>query len=65
MNQLAAKLSLVAFACLFAAACSEGVPPIVSQAMASPVEIVETEATYFPTQFPAPEGAPAEHVEAF
>jgi hypothetical protein len=62
MNQLAAKLSLVAFACLFAAACSEGVPPIVSQAMASPVE---TEATYFPTQFPAPEGAPAEHVEAF
>jgi hypothetical protein len=62
MNPLAAKLSFVAFACLFAAACSEGVPPIVSQAMASPVE---SEATYFPTQFPTPDSAPAEHIEAF
>ena len=62
MNQLAATLSIVTFACLFAAACSEGVPPIVSQALASPVE---SEATYFPTQFPAPEGAPVEHIQAF
>ncbi|HSD40634.1 MAG TPA: hypothetical protein VLD36_02100 [Burkholderiales bacterium] len=62
MNQLAAKLSIVAFACVFVAACSEGVPPIVSQAFASPIE---SEVAYFPTQFPAPEGAPAEHIEAF
>jgi hypothetical protein len=62
MNQLVAKLSIVAVACLFATACSEGVPPVVSQAAASPVE---TEAAYFPTLFATPEGAPAEHIEPF
>jgi hypothetical protein len=68
MNKLVAKLSTAASAGVFAvgillvAACSDGVPPIVSQALASPIE---SEVTYFPTQFPAPEGALAERIEAF
>jgi hypothetical protein len=47
---------------LLVGACSDGVPQIVSQAFAAPVA---TEVAYFPTQFPAPEGAPAPHIEAF
>lgn len=62
MKQLAAKLSIAVFACLSVAACSEGVPPLVSQAVASPVE---SDAGYLPALFPMLEGASAEHVEAF
>jgi len=68
MNKLVAKLSTAASAGAFAAgvllvaACSDGVPPIVSHAMASPFE---SEVTYFPTQFPTPEGALVEHIEGF
>ena len=68
MIKLVAKLSTAALAGMFAAgtllvaACSEGVPPIVSQAVAAPVA---SEVTYFPTQFPAPEGAPAEQLQTF
>ena len=47
---------------LLVSACSDGVPQIVSQAFAAPVE---STVTYFPTQFPSPEGAPAEPIQGF
>jgi hypothetical protein len=47
---------------LFLGACSDGVPQIVSQALAAPVA---SEVGYFPTQFPSPEGAPAEMIQGF
>ena len=40
----------------------DGVPQIVSQAFAAPVE---STITYFPTQFPSPEGAPAQPIQGF
>ena len=63
-----ARLAKAAIAGAFAAgallvsACSDGVPQIVSEALAAPVA---TEAGYFPTQFPSPEGAPAEPIQGF
>lgn len=47
---------------LLIGACSDGVPQVVSQALAAPVT---SEAGYFPTQFPSPEGAPAEPIQGF
>ncbi len=47
---------------LLVSACSDGVPQIVSQAFAAPVE---STITYFPTQFPSPEGAPADLIQGF
>lgn len=47
---------------LLISACSDGVPQVVSQALAAPVA---SEAGYFPTQFPSPEGAPAEPIQGF
>lgn len=47
---------------LVLAACSDGVPPVVSQALAAPVA---SEAAYFPILLPSPEGAPAEPVQGF
>lgn len=47
---------------LLVGACSDGVPQVVSQALAAPAA---SEAGYFPTQFPSPEGAPAEPVQGF
>ena len=47
---------------LLIGACSDGVPQIVSHALAAPVA---SEAAYFPTQFPSPEGAPAEPIQGF
>jgi hypothetical protein len=47
---------------LLIGACSDGVPQIVSQALAAPVA---SEVGYFPTQFPSPEGAPAEPIQGF
>jgi hypothetical protein len=47
---------------LLIGACSDGVPQVVSQALAAPVT---SEGGYFPTQFPSPEGAPAEPIQGF
>lgn len=47
---------------LLVSACSDGVPPVVSQAFAAPVA---SETGYFPSQFPSPEGAPAEPIQGF
>ena len=47
---------------LLIGACSDGVPQIVSQALAAPVA---SEVGYFPIQFPSPEGAPAEPIQGF
>jgi hypothetical protein len=47
---------------LVIAGCNEGIPAIVSQAMAAPLE---SEVTYFPTQFPSPEGPPAPVIQGF
>ena len=47
---------------LLIGACSDGVPQVVSQALAAPVT---SEAGYFPIQFPSPEGAPAEPIQGF
>lgn len=58
----AAIAGMLAAGLLVLAACSEGVPPVVSQAFAAPVA---TEAAYFPTLFPSPEGAPAESIQGF
>jgi hypothetical protein len=52
----------VAAGALLVGACSDGVPQIVSHALAAPVA---SEAGYFPTQFPSPEGAPAEPIQGF
>lgn len=63
-----ARLLKAAIAGVFAAsvlligACSEGVPQVVSQALAAPVA---SEAGYFPIQFPVPEGPPAELIQGF
>jgi hypothetical protein len=63
-----ARLLKAAIAAAFAAgvllvgACSDGVPEIVSQAMAAPVA---SDVTYFPSQYPAPDGAPAEPIQGF
>jgi hypothetical protein len=62
------RLAKAAIAGAFAAgvlligACSDGVPQIVSEALAAPVA---SEAGYFPTQFPSPEGPPAEAIQGF
>lgn len=64
-GDLVAKAAIacaVAAGALFVPDCSEGVPPVVSQAFAAPVT---SEAAYFPTLFPAPEGAPAEPIQGF
>jgi hypothetical protein len=58
----AAIAGVFAAGLLVLAACSDGVPPVVSQAFAAPVE---TGVAYFPTQFPSPEGAPAESIPSF
>jgi hypothetical protein len=47
---------------LVLAACSEGIPPVVTQALAAPVA---SEAAYFPILFPSPEGEPAEPIQGF
>jgi hypothetical protein len=47
---------------LVIAGCNEGIPAIVSQAMAAPME---TEAAYFPIQLPSPEGPPAPVIQGF
>jgi hypothetical protein len=47
---------------LLIGACSDGVPQIVSEALAAPVS---SEAGYFPTQFPSPDGAPTEPIQGF
>ena len=52
---LAASLAVIA-------GCNEGIPQIVSEAMAAPIE---SEVTYFPTQFPSPEGPPAPVIQGF
>ena len=43
-------------------ACGDGVPQVVSQALAAPVA---SEAGYFPIQFPVPEGPPTELIQGF
>jgi hypothetical protein len=58
----AAIAGALASSVLLISACSEGVPQVVSQALAAPVA---SEASYFPTQFPSPEGAPAEPIQGF
>jgi hypothetical protein len=58
----AAIAGVFAAGMLVLAACSDGVPPVVSQAFAAPVE---TGVGYFPIQFPSPEGAPAEPILSF
>jgi hypothetical protein len=58
----AAIAGVFAAGMLVLAACSDGVPPVVSQAFAAPVE---TGVGYFPIQFPSPEGAPAESIQSF
>lgn len=56
-------------ACIFAVgllslgACSDGGPAVIKDAVAANPE--SALAQYFPTQFPAPEGVPEPHVEAF
>lgn len=62
MNQLVAKFSVAVVACLFAAACSDGGPQIVQQAVAAPADEAPL---YLPAQFPSIEGALEPHVEAF
>jgi hypothetical protein len=58
----AAIVSMFAAGALLVGACSDGVPQVVSQALAAPVA---SEAGYFPTQFPSPEGPPAEAIQGF
>jgi hypothetical protein len=58
----AAIAGMFAAGLLVLAACSEGVPPVVSQAFAAPVA---SEAAYFPILFPSPEGEPAEPIQGF
>ena len=58
----AAVAGAFAAGALLVSACSDGVPQIVSHALAAPVA---SEAAYFPTQFPSPEGAPAEPIQGF
>jgi len=47
---------------LLIGACSDGVPQIVSQAFAAPFA---SEAAYLPSQFPSPQGAPADVIQGF
>ena len=58
----AAVAGAFAVGVLLIGACSEGVPQVVSQAIAAPVA---SEAGYFPIQFPVPEGPPAELIQGF
>lgn len=47
---------------LLVAACSEGMPQAVSQAMAAPAE---STVSYFPAQFPSINGEPVEPIQGF
>ncbi len=58
----AALACALAAGVLLVAGCVEDIPPIVSQAFAAPVE---SGVTYFPTQFPSPEGPPAPVIQGF
>jgi hypothetical protein len=58
----AAIAGMFAAGLLVLAACSEGIPPVVTQALAAPVA---SEAAYFPILFPSPEGEPAEPIQGF
>ncbi len=58
----AAVAGALAAAVLALAACSDGVPPVVSRAFAAPVE---SQPAYLPILFPSPEGATAEPIQSF
>lgn len=58
----AAVAGVLAAAVLALAACSDGVPHVVSQAFAAPVE---SQPAYLPTLFPTPASAPAEPIQGF
>jgi predicted small lipoprotein YifL len=61
----AAVACLFVIALLSLAGCGEGGPGMINDAVAAPGAPADAPATYFPTQFPTPEGAPAPHIEAF
>jgi hypothetical protein len=58
----AAIAGMFAAGLLVLAACGDGVPSVVSEAFAAPTA---SEAAYFPTLFPSPEGEPAEPIQGF
>ncbi len=58
----AAIAATFAAGALLVAGFTDGVPPIVSQALAAPVG---TDVTYLPSRFPTPEGEAAPVIESF
>jgi predicted small lipoprotein YifL len=63
-HSVKAGIAIALAACALAlAGCGEGGPAVINEAVAADAATAQVQ--YLPTLFPAPEGAPEPHVEAF